>query len=65
VQLLRHRVVLKAARSARNRIIVEMGRLIVEADRSAALLLMSVGEREWESKHMMEQLLSGAPDECC
>lgn len=50
---------LKTARLTRNRLIVEMGRLIVEADPGVALLLLSVGEPEWKSKRMMAQLLSG------
>ena len=60
-RLLRDRIVLKTARYTRNRIINDMGRLIVEADPGVALLLLSVGEPEWESQNMMEQLLRGAP----
>jgi hypothetical protein len=41
---------------------MEMARLIVEADPGGALLMMSVGQPEWESERMMEQLLSGASD---
>jgi hypothetical protein len=51
-------VVLKTARSTRQRLLVEMGRLIVEADPGVMKLLLSVGEKEWQTERMMEQLLS-------